>query len=165
MANYRYACEVYRCTLDVILSKLDGRFSGSENIFKEFSLLLPERLELNIAHPDKFEYIANWLSANRINIDGLNVEYKLFASNYKSFISSATANDIINQSKPNNYFSDLSYRSDDENDDFEDNVHISAIYSALCKMGLASACPNLYMMAYKGICTLPPTSATTERCF
>lgn len=53
-ANYRYVCEVYRCTLDVILSKLDDRFSGSENIFKEFSLLLPERLELNKDTTNKF---------------------------------------------------------------------------------------------------------------
>lgn len=33
-ANYRYVCKVYRCTLDVILTKLDDRFSDSENIFK-----------------------------------------------------------------------------------------------------------------------------------
>jgi hypothetical protein len=55
-ANYRYVCEVYRCLLDVILSILDDRFSGSENIFKEFSLLLPERIELNKDFPNKFDY-------------------------------------------------------------------------------------------------------------
>lgn len=75
--------------MDVILSKLDDRFSSSENIFKEFSLLLPERLELNKDSPNKFDYLVNWLSADRINKSGLNVEYELFATNYKIFISSA----------------------------------------------------------------------------
>lgn len=46
----------------------------------------------------------------------------------------------------------------------KETIHVTAIYSALCKMGMASAFPNLFM-AYKGICTLPPTSATAERCF
>ncbi|KAL4153701.1 hypothetical protein QTP88_001534 [Uroleucon formosanum] len=163
-ANYRYVCEVYRCSLDVILSKLDDRFSGSENIFKEFSLLLPERLELNKVSPNKFDYLVNWLSADRINKIGLNVEYELFASNYKNFMNSATANDIKMQSKHTINTNDLSDQNDTDSDDSEETIHVTAIYSALCKMGMVSAFPNLFMV-YKGICTLPPTSATAERCF
>ncbi|XP_060855118.1 zinc finger MYM-type protein 1-like [Metopolophium dirhodum] len=115
-ANYRYVCEVYRCSLDAILSKLDDRFSGSENIFKEFSLLLPERLELNKVSPNKFDYL--------VNCD----------------------------------------QNDTDSDDSEETIHVTAIYSALCKMGMVSAFPNLFM-AYKWICTLLPISETAERCF
>jgi len=163
-ANYRYVCEVYRCTLDVILTKLDDRFSGSENIFKEFSLLLPEHLELNKDSPNKFHYLINWLSANRINKSGLNVEYELFASNYKNFINSATANDIQIQSKHFIIIKLIILKNDTDSDDFEETIHVTAIYSALCKMGMTSAFPNVFMPC-KGICTLPPTSATAERCF
>lgn len=56
-ANYPHVCEVYRCTLNVILCKLDNRFSLSENIFIEFALLLPERLELNKDFPNKLNYL------------------------------------------------------------------------------------------------------------
>jgi len=48
--------------------------------------------------------------------------------------------------------------------DFEETIHITAIYFALRKMGMASTFLNLFI-AYKGICTIPPTSATAERCF
>lgn len=52
--------------------------------------------------------------------------------------------------------------SDEEG--FEDVLQVSDILQKLSKMGVGSAFPNL-SLAYKAICTLPPTSASTERCF
>jgi len=49
-------------------------------------------------------------------------------------------------------------------DNFGDLLQVSNILQKLTKMGMASAFPNLNM-AYKAICTLPPTSASAERCF
>lgn len=82
-------------------------------------------------------------------------------------MNSATANDIKMQSKHSKHTintNDLSDQNDTGSDDSEETIHVTVIYSALCKMGMASAFPNLFM-AYKGICTLPPTSATAERRF
>jgi hypothetical protein len=104
-ANYQYVCEVYRCTLDVILFKLDDRFSGSENIFKEFSLLLPERLELNKDSPNKFDYLINCWSVDRINKIGLNVKYELFVSNYKNSL-------IVLQQMTKNHSKHIIYTND-----------------------------------------------------
>lgn len=111
--------------------------------------------------------MVNWLSADRINKNRLNAEYELFASNYKNFMNSATANDIKMQSKHSKHTintNDLSDQNDTDSDDSEETIHVTAIYSAVCKMGMVSAFPNLFM-AYKGICTLSLTSATVERCF
>lgn len=85
------------------------------------------------------------MSADRINKSVLNVEYELFASNYKNFINSATANDIKMQSKHTININDSSDQSDTDSDDSEKTIHVTAIYSALCKMGMASAFPNLFM--------------------
>lgn len=61
------------------------------------------------------------MSADRINKSGLNVEYELFAFNYKNFINSATANDIQIQSKHIINTNDLSDQNDTDSDDFEGN--------------------------------------------
>lgn len=50
-------------------------------------------------------------------------------------------------------------------DNFGDFLQVSNILQKLSKLGMASAFPNLRIMAYKAICTLPPTSASAERCF
>jgi len=52
--------------------------------------------------------------------------------------------------------------SDEEG--FEGVLQVSDILQKLSKMGMGSAFPNL-SLAYKAICTLPPTSASEERCF
>ena len=53
--------------------------------------------------------MVNWLSADRINKNGLNVEYELFASNYKNFTNSATANNIKMQSKHSKHTINTNY--------------------------------------------------------
>jgi len=47
---------------------------------------------------------------------------------------------------------------------FEDILQVSNIFQKLSKLGMGSTFPNL-SLAYKAICTLPPTSASAERCF
>uniref|UniRef100_A0A2S2NZQ2 HAT C-terminal dimerisation domain-containing protein n=1 Tax=Schizaphis graminum TaxID=13262 RepID=A0A2S2NZQ2_SCHGA len=62
------------------------------------------------------------------------------------------------------------FDEDSENDsisyyeNFGDLLQVSNILQKLSKMGMASSFPNL-SLAYKAICTLPPTSAGAERCF
>lgn len=86
----------------------------------------------------------------------MTLEYELFISNYKNFINSAIANDIKIQSKHNISSNDLIDLSDQN--DSEETIHATAIY---CKIEMALDFPNVFM-AYKGVCTLLPTSATAE---
>lgn len=47
---------------------------------------------------------------------------------------------------------------------FESVLQVSDILQKFSKMSMGSAFPNL-SLAYKAICTLPPMSASAERCF
>jgi len=50
------------------------------------------------------------------------------------------------------------------NDEDTNALKLLDIFKTLSNTGMSAAFPNLYL-AYKGICTLPPTSASAERCF
>ncbi|XP_025198446.1 zinc finger MYM-type protein 1-like [Melanaphis sacchari] len=162
-AKERYISEVYNVTLDIAINKIEDRYSNSENIFNDIFFFSPEHLQnQTTAIPNSFEYICNWLSAFKIDKENLSTEYHLFASNFNNLMKDGPEN--ISEKFPKIFDEDSDNDSILEDDNFRDLLQVSNILQKLCKMGMASAFPNL-SLAYKAICTLPPTSASAERCF
>lgn len=89
---------------------------------------MPEKLKLYKNNQSGFKYITDWLSTQRINEKGLNVEYKLlFAFNYKNFITSATENaknkkPTINSNNADDSEFNLQNIGSDDEDELKDST-------------------------------------------
>lgn len=163
--KYCFISEIFNVTLDIVINKITDRYSNAENLFNDISFFSYENLQNQSKPiPDSFNYICNWLSAFKIDKENLSTEYRLLASNFNKFMKDGM--EIIEE---NSIGADI-FKEDDETDSDLDEenmkkvVQVSDILRKLCELGMPSAFPNLYL-AYKAICTLPPTSASAERCF
>jgi len=156
-------------TLDKTLMKMDDMYTNAENVFNEISLFSAEHLLRKSATiSSSFNYICKWLSTN-IDQDSFSIEYNSFSKNFKNFIITCPEisenidnNTTIDEfSHENNSSDNDSLRSNDED---TNALKLLDIFKTLSNTGMSAAFPNLYL-AYKDISTLPPTSASAERCF
>lgn len=154
---------------------IDSRFSGAQEIFKDLSLLCPERL-INIKKEnihileDSFSYISGWLKD--INKNDLKREYIQFSHSLNELISGLHIPPLLHKlddnTKENNTDSSDNI-TDTENEDTifvnnEPKITVSTILHILSNYDLMSAFPNLYLV-YKALGTIPAPSATAERSF
>lgn len=164
-AKDRFISEVYNVTLDIAINKIEDRYSNAENIFNDIFFFSPEHLQnQKTPVPNSFNYICNWLSEFNIDKQNLSTEYQLFASNFNSLMKDGP--EKVDETSAESEMFDIDNEDDSISDEegFEGVLQVSDILQKLSKMGMGSAFPNL-SLAYKAICTLPPTSASAERCF
>lgn len=168
----QFKIEVYYVILDQINTSIISRFDGARGILSNLSLLTFDRLkatgEGTEISDDHFIALKNWIPS--LNLDDLKMEYSIFA---KSFIklyngmnlSNIKSNNelIIESENEINSDSDSSNKLDNE-EEINKKLSATEILKILCSYNLVVAFPNLFL-AYKYLCTIPTTSASSERSF
>lgn len=109
--------------------------------------------------------ISKWLP--EINVDNLQSEYLMFAASFES-LEARYAEKNVDSDKDDN--------DDDDDDSNYDVDEIALKYNPkelgfsirmiqlISSFGLTASFPNLYL-AFKGMCTIPASSASAERKF
>ncbi|XP_022167732.1 zinc finger MYM-type protein 1-like, partial [Myzus persicae] len=173
----RFKINTYFTALDQIKTSINNRYNGAREIFKDLSLLSPNRLmeisrSPNAMPKDSFLYLSQWIKD--INVDKLKNEYIVFSKNITELINCTTLptelhSNVIETSENMLGMDSNDESSDDERTVVEDNTKSYGptaleIMHLLSTHDLKSAFPNLYL-AYQGLCTMPSSSASAERSF
>lgn len=174
IAKTRYRSAVYYQVLDTSVTALRSRFEQSESILKDLALLDPQRLLKVKRHEDIpddcFSKIEEWLPA--INAASLKNEYLMFAKSYENLREAVSPN-LLHLSTGNELSTtELEEQESDKESDSEEmpsvanasTTTVSDILKLIKNFNLEAAFPNL-CLAYKGVCTIPPSSASAERSF
>ncbi|XP_025415257.1 uncharacterized protein LOC112686973 [Sipha flava] len=145
----KFKIEVYYVVLDQVNTSIISRFEGARDILSNLSLLTFDRLEATRKGTeipqDNFIAFMNWIP--NLNLDNLKMEYTIFASSFINLYNGIHFSSI-NSNK------DLIIDSENEtkhDSDSSNEIDIAAF-------------PNLFVV-YKYLCTIPTTSASSERSF
>ncbi|XP_025407318.1 uncharacterized protein LOC112681269 [Sipha flava] len=145
----KFKIEVYYVVLDQVNTSIISRFEGARDILSNLSLLTFDRLEATREGTeipqDNFIAFMNWIP--NLNLDNLKMEYTIFASSFINLYNGI-------------HFSSINSNKDLIIDSENETKHDSDSYNEID----IAAFPNLFVV-YKYLCTIPTTSASSERSF
>ncbi|CAH1737316.1 unnamed protein product [Aphis gossypii] len=165
----KFKIDTYFMALDQIISSITNRYDGAREILKDLALLSPNRLmdvakSKNELPTDSFVHLSHWIKD--IHLEKIKKEYIVFSKNITELISGMTLPAKLHSDSSLNT-GDIIY-SDEEcviDKNTKNNCTTAMdIMNLISSYDLKQAFPNLYL-AYKGLCTIPTTSASAERSF
>jgi len=171
----KFKTEFFYYSLDIVNETLENRFRSSRGLLTDLSLLTEERILFTKKNNEytlsknEFSELAKWLP--QIHLENLQTEYKVFAESYQALentssnqniFQSLNKEDAVDPEDDENYDENTCSTSEKEHNPIKG--FSSSMLHLLSSHGLMASFPNMYL-AYKGLCTIPASSASAERTF